>query len=323
MRRRRLGNLLRQANMPPLSAPVYDPRCRRAAFFSAALGFRKSFYVYVPPGLGIHERAPALYLLRGHEREWVNKREDATRGGRNIIDIYEQLHAAGQVGPIILIFPGLASDDNRVPGLLVNMRAPQRARSVSGVGRGRFEDYFFDELLPYVDTHFPTLGSGRGRGIVGFSLGGAMAIKAAAQRPHLFATASAYDGTFLYAEEGGRRVRAADPVLYNPMFDAAFGVPRDMHFVADSSAANLILRGRAAALRRVTWMISYGPEHQEPWQANFYRGEHLLNCLHQRGIENALPFSAFPSGDHTWRTADAFMGMTLPLHDRVFRQAWR
>jgi hypothetical protein len=104
------------------------------------------------------------------------------------------------------------------------------------------------------------------------------------------------------------------------MFDAAFGVPRDLRFVAESSAANLILRARAAALRRVTWMISYGPEHQEPWPANFYRGEHLLGCLRQRGIDNALPFAAFPNGDHTWRTADAFMALTLPLHDRVFRR---
>ena len=321
MRVRRLSTLLNQTGALPLSAPVYDSRCRQVSFFSRALGFRKSFYIYVPPDLGRNERVPTLYLLRGHEREWVNKREDATRGDANIIDIYERLRTAGQVGPLVLVFPGLASDDNRVPGLLVNMRAPERARGVVGVGRGRFEEYFFDELIPFVDARFPTTSRGRGRGIVGFSLGGAMAIKAAAQRPHMFATASAYDGTFLYAEDGGRRVRAADPVLHNPMFDAAFGVPRDLRFVADSSASNLILRARAAALRRVTWMISYGPEHQEPWQANFYRGEHLLGCLRQHGIDNALPFAAFPNGDHTWRTADAFMKLTLPLHDRVFRQA--
>jgi S-formylglutathione hydrolase FrmB len=190
---------------------------------------------------------------------------------------------------------------------------------VPGVGSGRFEDYFFNDLLPYVDRHFPTLPDGRRRGIAGFSLGGAMAIKAAAQRPQLFATASAYDGTFLYAEDGGRRVRAGDPVLRNPMFDAAFGVPRDLRFIAAGSPANMILRGHAGALRRVRWLIGYGPEYQEPWQANFYRGEHLVSCLRRRGIANALPFAAFPNGDHTWRTADQFMALTLPLHDMVFR----
>jgi putative esterase len=318
--RRRISNLLRQSLPSGGVPPIYDRRCCRVIFFSRALGVHKSFYIFVPTELAPGERAPALYLLRGHEREWVNPLEDATRGGANVVDVYERLRAAGEVGPLILIFPGLSSDDNRVPGLIVNMRAPRRVRGAPGIGWGRFEDYFFEDLIPFVDAHFPTLPDGRHRGIAGFSLGGAMAIKAAAQRPHLFATASAYDGTFLYAEAGGQRVRASDPVLHNPIFDAAFGVPRDMRLIAASSPANLILRGQAQYLRQVTWMVGYGPERLEPWQANFYRGEHLIECLRRRGIDNALPFAAFPNGDHTWRTADAFMALTLPLHDLVFRR---
>jgi hypothetical protein len=36
------------------------------SFFSAALGVTKSFYIFVPPDLPLGQRAPALYLLRGH-----------------------------------------------------------------------------------------------------------------------------------------------------------------------------------------------------------------------------------------------------------------
>lgn len=294
--------------------PAYDPRARLVTFFSAALGIFKRFYVYIPPGLQPDQRIPALYFLRGHEREWVNPHEDTTRGGTNVIDIYERLRAEGAVGPLLLVFPNVASDDNHVPGLLVNFLAPQRA-DAPGIGSGRFADYFFDDLIGYVDAQFPVL-AGR-RGIAGFSLGGAMAIKAAAQRPDLFVSASAYDGTFLYAVDRGRRVRRADPVIHNPLFDAAYDVPRNTRFIAANSAGNLILRGDAAALGRITWMIGYGPEHREPWHANFYRGEHLVQCLNTRGLANALPHSAFPDGDHTWRTADAFSALTLPLHDRA------
>jgi hypothetical protein len=320
MRLPRLGKFFRRTESAKSAPPAYDLRCRHVTFFSPALGVNKSFYIFLPPDLAEGERAPTLYLLRGHEREWINSQEDSTRGGTNIIDIYERLRAAGQVGPLILVFPGIASDDNRVPGLLVNMRAPHRAAAAPGLGSGRFEDYFFNDLIPYVDAHFPTINNGQQRGIAGFSLGGAMALKAAAQHSHLFATASAYDGTFLYAIDGGRQVRTNDPILRNPMFDPAFDVPRDLRFIADGSATNLILRGDAAALRRVTWMIGYGPEQQEPWQANFYRGEHLLRCLRTHGLDNALPFAALPGGDHTWRTADKFMALTLPLHNLVFRQ---
>jgi hypothetical protein len=298
------------------ASPAYDLRARHITFFSAALGIFKSFYIYIPPDLHDGQRAPALYFLRGHEREWINPHEDGSRAGANVIDIYERLRAAGQVGPLLLIFPGMASDDNRVPGLLVNMLAPRRAEAV-GIGSGRFADYFFDDLIPYVEAQFPAL-AGR-RGLAGFSLGGAMAIKAAAQRPDLFASVSAYDGTFLYAIDRGRRVRRTDPVIRNPMFDAAYDVPRNTRFIAANSPANLVLRGDPATLGRITWMIGYGPERREPWHANYYRGEHLVRCLEARGIPNALPHSAFPDGDHTWRTADAFMELALPLHDRALQ----
>ena len=148
-----------------------------------------------------------------------------------------------------------------------------------------------------------------------------MAIGAAAQRPDLFASASAYDGTFLYAIDRGRRVRASDAVVHNPIFDAAYGVPRDLRFVAQNSASNRILRGEQAALGQVTWIIGYGPERGEPWHSNFYRGEHLVRCLENRGLRNALPHERFPDGDHTWRTADAFAELALPLHERALREA--
>ncbi len=300
---------------PPL--PVYDERVRHVTLSSRALGIDKHLYVYTPPDLAPGQRAPALYLLRGHEREWINREEDQSRGGTNVIDVYERLRRAGRIGPLVLVFPGLSSDDNRIPGLIVNMRAPQLAGGAAGVGSGRLADYFFDELLPFVDAHCPTTG-GR-RGIAGFSLGGAMAVKAAAQRPDLFASAGAYDGTFLYAVERGRGVRASDQVVQNPMFDPAYGAPRDMGFVADNNGPNLILRADAEQLARVTWIVGYGPRSAEPWDANHYRGLHLLRCLRARGLANALPQGALPRGNHTWRTADAFMERTLPLHDRALR----
>ncbi len=199
------------------------------------------------------------------------------------------------------------------------MLAPQHAEHALGIGSGRFADYFFDDLIPYVDTHFPTIAGGRARAVIGFSLGGAMAIKAAAQRPDLFASAGAYDGTFLYALDGGRRVRASDPVIHNPMLDAAYDVPRNTRFIAANSATNLIVRGGGAALSRVTWIVGYGPKHREPWHANFYRGEHLVRCLTARGLASTLSHADFPDGDHTWRTADAFVELTLPMHDRALR----
>ena len=115
--------------------------------------------------------------------------------------------AAGRVGPLALVFPGTSSDDNRIPGMLVNMCAPHLANGATGIGSGRFADFFFDDLISYVDRHFPVIPQGRAQGIVSFSPGGAMALSVATRRPDLFACAGAYDGTFLYACDRWRRIR--------------------------------------------------------------------------------------------------------------------
>ncbi len=301
-----------------MSHHAYDLRAHSLTIESQSLGLAKRLFVYIPPDLA-GQRVPSLYLLRGHEREWINGHEDATRGGTTIIDVYERLRAAGTIGPMVLVFPGLSSDDNHVPGLIVNMRAPELVSHTAGIGRGQFADYFYNELIPFVDANAPTIASGRHRGIAGFSLGGAMAIKAAAERPDLFSSAGAYDGTFLYATRDGQGIKASDRVIQRPMFDAAFGRPRDMEFIASQNAANLILRAQPHHLRHISWIVGYGPRSAEPWQSNYYRGEHLVRCLRARGLPNKLHPGAWPDGMHTWQIADAFMAATLPHHDTALR----
>src|SRR5262245_16390536 len=99
-----------------LMAPHFDPRVRHLRIFSPALGVEKGCYIYLPPEVQRNRalRVPSLYLLRGHEREWINGAEDSSRGGRTLIDVYETLRASGQIGPLILVFPGISSDDNHL-----------------------------------------------------------------------------------------------------------------------------------------------------------------------------------------------------------------
>jgi hypothetical protein len=299
-----------------------DARARRVTIESAALGVKKSFYVSLPPGYSRGANAvaryPVLYLFRGHEHEWVHRQQDRSRHGRTVIDVYRALLKEGKVGPMILVFPGISSDDNRVPGLLVNFRSPKLAAGSPGVGRGRFADYFFNELVPCVDRRFRTMAHRSGRAVDGFSLGGFQAIKAAAERPDLFCSAGSFDGTFLYATSRGKSVRVRDRVLRNPMFAPAFGVPPDLELVADNSPANLLVRGDRSALAEVQWMITSGPELAEPWQSNYFRAQHVIGILDGMGIPNRIP-AVMPKARHNWAWADRHMETTLPLHWQAFQ----
>ena len=309
-----LARLLHAAPSP------YDRRAQIVTWFSPVLGIPRRLHLYLPPGYATSgRRYPVLYLLRGHEREWLNKTEDPTRRGRNVIDVYERLLAMGRVGPMILVMPSLGSDDNAVHGFGIDLLKPWLGTQASGIGSGRGETAFVRDLVPFVDAQWRTLPGGRHRGVDGFSMGGGVAAKLAAKFPGLFHTVGAYDGTFFYAADGGATVKPDDTVLRNPIFDPAFGRPRNLDHATANSPANLILRGDPAALRAITWMIEYGPERIEPWGSNYYRGKHLLAALERHGIANALPTAVLDDGDHSWHTADRHMAQTLPIHWRQLR----
>jgi len=301
---------------PPLEI---DQRVWRVTVPSRALGVPKAFYIYLPPSYGRTDRQyPVLYLLRGHEREWVNAAEDGSRGG-TVIDVYLQLLERRQVGEMILVFPGLTSDDNRVHGLATDYHARALAPDTPGLGTGRFESYLVGELIPLVDVTFRTRPEGAHRGVDGFSLGGYMAVKLAAKFPALFATAGSYDGTFLYADDSGRHVRDDDQVFRAGLFDPVFGRPRDQGHAAANSPANLILAADPVQLRRTRWFIQYGARHLEPMGSNYFRGAYLRRILAERGV-TGLPPAVIPGGRHDWATADRHMLATLPLHWQVLRK---
>ncbi len=301
---------------------ILDPRARLVRLRSRLLGVTKRFYVYLPPEYAVERRRrfPALFLLRGHEREWINPHEDQSRGGTTAIDVYERLRASGAVGPLILVMPGLASDDNRIPGLLTDFRCPGCAPPrAAGLGSGLFQRFFFEELLPAIDARLRTLPGARA--IAGFSLGGYMAVKAAALRPELFVSVGAFDGSFPYASDAGASARFSDTLFTQPMFDPALGLPRDPEHLSANNPVCLLSRADRAALRRITWIVQYGPEQLEPWGSNFYRGEYLVRVLRSLGIENAAPVAALPDGEHTWRAADRHIEQTLPLHWQALARA--
>jgi enterochelin esterase-like enzyme len=298
----------------PLPGSGYDIRAQKVTLTSTVLGVTKEFYVYTPPNYSTQTtwRYPAVYLFRGHEKEWINRNEDATRGNRNVIDVYEDLLTAGDVGPMILVFPGISSDNNAVSGMLTNFRMPELTGE-SGVGTGRFEDYFKDELVPYVDSHFRTVANRMGRGVDGFSLGGYMSAKIAAKYPGMFRTVGLFDGTHFYADSSCQNVdEVRDQTYQNAMFDPVFGKPRDNAYAAQNNGPNLVCNSTPEQMQSLYWMVQYGPVTSEPNNANYLRGEHLMEKLTAKGVTNHV--TNVLEGGHNWNTADEHMRLTLPLH---------
>jgi enterochelin esterase-like enzyme len=134
-----------------------------------------SAHVFLPPCYSPARKYPVLYLIHGTAFEiggWVND------GVPRVADIRMSL---GTLAPFIIVMPG------------ADMRAGSASTYAwSNGGTGSYGDYVVNELLPYVEHKYSTLGTREGRAIGGISRGGYWAIQIALSNPDLFGALGAH-----------------------------------------------------------------------------------------------------------------------------------
>lgn len=162
------------------------------------LAFTAGVCVYLPPGYAESNREyPVIYLLHG--------------GGGDAGDAVAMGHLRG-------IMDGLIAHDRNAAALVVMPDGTNGQWYDSMGGRIQSERYVTDAVIPYVDRHFRTLASRRGRAVTGVSNGGYGAVLFAAKHPDLFVAAggmsSNLDGLTLagLGPAGGAYYRANHPL---------------------------------------------------------------------------------------------------------------
>lgn len=292
---------------------------------SKALGILKQYRIYLPHAYATSRMSyPVLYLFRGHEREWTNPYEDTTRGGRSIVDTLDELIASRAITPMLVVMPGLSSQDNSIPGLGVDMRAPELARHKKGIGTGRFACYFINDLIPHVERRFRAVPRRSQRAVDGFSLGGWTAMLCAARNPHLFVSAGCYDGTHMWRAllDPRPETKGIDAAWMTPeLFDPVFGRPRDVEFMKNWNPTDIIATARGESLRYLKSMSFHVQSAAFDGQkGNIDRAEHFVDVLKKIGISNSFPTVVLArNAVHSWRFADMHMRQTLPRHALAFR----
>jgi MYXO-CTERM domain-containing protein len=155
-------------------SPSYPAGVEHALFHSAANSAEIGFNIYTPTGAAT-DRYPVIYFLHGKNGtegtmvdkvvSWVSSRVDA-----------------GMMRPAILVFANGAVNS---------------AYADAKDGSRRIETSVLDELVPYVDAHYPTNACREQRAISGFPMGGNGALLYAFKRPELFASVVAYAGAVI------------------------------------------------------------------------------------------------------------------------------
>lgn len=306
------------------SAAAQDSRIELRSSPSAALGIIKSYNIYLPKDYDKStERYPVIYLFRGHEREWANPTEDGSRQGRTVKDDADACIASGTMGNVILVMPGMSSSDNAIATVGVNMLAADSIPNANkgGIGTGRFEDYLVRDLIPYIDSAYRTLPSRHFRAVDGFSLGGQTSMMLAVKHPELFCSAGSFDGTLMWLDFRNPAAPGAINDLWatNSMFDALFNKPRDIPYMTQYNASNIVRDAsvaRAAALKQMQFLLRATPG------GNDDRTNGLLSLLAEKGIANGfaeVPLT--PTAHHNWYYADLYVMQSFPKHWEKFQSS--
>ncbi len=146
----------------------------------------RNFAIYLPPDYDTSQRSyPVLYLLHGagdDQTGWVQFGE--------VLHIADKAIAKGKATPMIIVMPDAFT--TRL-GYFNDIR-----------GDWNFEDYFFEELMPYVEQTYRIKREKRYRAIAGLSMGGGGTFVYALRHPELFSSAcplSAYLGQMTLEDE--------------------------------------------------------------------------------------------------------------------------
>jgi len=138
---------------------------------SKILKMDRKYAVYLPPDYETSSRSyPVLYLLHGYgddQTGWVQFGE--------VLRITDEAIKNGTATPMVIIMPD--ANTGKV-GYVNDMK-----------GEWRFEDFFFQELMPYVEKEYRIKSDKRYRAIAGLSMGGEGTFIYALHHPELFSAA--------------------------------------------------------------------------------------------------------------------------------------
>ncbi|MDQ0091318.1 enterochelin esterase-like enzyme [Paenibacillus anaericanus] len=145
---------------------------------SVALGKTMRLNVYLPPGYSANETYPTLYMFhgfQGDENGWLN--------GLQVKETADDLLSQGLITPMIIISPQMDNSFGINSASQYSLENP--SDPVNSLYNGRYEDYIFQDLIPYIDSHYSTVATKESRYVGGLSMGGFIALHSAFTHPDM------------------------------------------------------------------------------------------------------------------------------------------
>jgi enterochelin esterase-like enzyme len=138
---------------------------------SEILNGERKYAVYLPPDYETSQRSyPVLYLLHGggdDQSGWIQFGE--------VHHIADQAILSGKATPMVIAMP--------------DANTGRRGYFNSPDGKWRYEDFFFEEFIPYIEKTYRIRSEKRYRAVAGLSMGGGGSFMYALHHPEMFTAA--------------------------------------------------------------------------------------------------------------------------------------
>jgi len=249
----------------------------------------RSYGIYLPAGYQQQgeRRYPVLYLMHGGG-ESHNAWEQRAR----LSQLVSNLVASGTIADMVIVCP----EGNQQHMMYFNSEA-----NANGAPDWKYEDYIFQELMPYIEKTYRVRTDRAGRAIAGFSMGGGAATVYGVHHPELF--------VMVYDISGYQRAQQLEFLRNDP--SAAWR----QQVIDDNNPILRISRGteeEVEAWRQVDWKVAVG-DHDFTLEANM----DLVKVLREKGIPCSMHVD---EGSHDYRWVAPVLSDVLQRADRHFRK---
>ncbi|HVF51998.1 MAG TPA: alpha/beta hydrolase-fold protein [Actinomycetota bacterium] len=143
---------------------------------------RRPLYIYVPKGAS--GALPTVYLIQGLTGQldmWLNRRAFEP----NIVERIDSAISGGDCPPCLVVFVDAWTSYGG-------------SQFINSIATGPYMDYLCDEVVPWIDAHYPTTPSRDARGLTGHSSGGYGAMVVPMLRPDVFGALASSAGDALF-----------------------------------------------------------------------------------------------------------------------------
>ncbi len=255
---------------------------------SKILKGERKFAIYLPPDYETSQRSyPVLYLLHGggdDQTGWVQFGEVLRIANQAILD--------GTATPMIIVMPD-ANTGTR--GYFNDLK-----------GEWRYEDFFFEEFMPYVEKTYRIKAEKKYRAVAGLSMGGGGSFMYALHHPELFSSAcplSASTGPL--NPEGSRRFLEWSGVT-NPTQEQL------EEYYKKYSTLEVMKGMDVEKLKSVKWYIDCGDDDF------LYEGNSLVHiALREKEVPHEFRIR---DGGHTWTYWRTALPTVLAFVSDTFHQ---